>query len=694
MSSVYLASDAATMDKQVAVKILNTSHADEIKRELFNRETTALRRLTHPNIVRMLDSNWSESENSFYIVLDYIPYSLDSYLRGELGGRFSNLEPYPLMRQLVEALAYAHAEGVVHRDVKPSNILFDENLRPMLTDFGISKLMTHLTIGDTLAGFWSGGYASPEQRAGKIATVASDVYSLGAVFFHLLSGQEPPAEGPSPSMVDEFIDRQPRPLRNMLKRMLAHNPADRISSGVELLRVIDVTRRFETVPNYFLILTRNAIHDIVSTGYSPSEDFQDISNVLLEDLGGMDLEEVHIHRDNRNKDDFIILGGELRLICTPNEEQDAFLIKAVQTPYMPNLDAEKGRSMTHRAMWTPVSRTFRNEEPSDSLKSAGEQLTNLLSTLDTYQKVGSVVQERRASRREFIERWNAALSQSRNRIEKEASAISYSSVVDESNYLRFTLTESPSDDLDWKEDTPLAVRRPDESHSIPVGNLVDIRGRTVEVAKDVGRFIRRNQAIPRRGQLMLNVLEASTSISRQQFAVNSFLYDRMSNPVLARAIIDPSTATRTPAPDLEFFQEWFVGRQKRCSQARSFQQRDFPNPRPARHRKNVCHCRNRVAVTSPESGRTHLAHFSIEHRRGPRTGTDSRCIRECGRLPTVNGQVGARRENRLWRRELDSDRTRSVVEAGSPESMQSGTRCSKKSRTQCSTGYQGFWCRN
>lgn len=553
MSSVYLASDSATMGKQVALKVLNTFHADEMNRELFNRETTALRRLTHANIVKMLGSDWAASDNSFYIVLDYIPYSLDRYLRDELGARFSNLDPYPLMRQLADALAYAHAEGVIHRDVKPSNILIDENLRPMLTDFGISKLMTHLTIGDTLAGFWSGGYASPEQRAGKTATTASDVYSLGAVFFHLLSRQEPPAEGPTPSMVDEYLD-SPRPIRNILKRMLAHNPDDRISSGAELLGALDFIRRFETVPNHFLILTQTAIRDIVATGYSPSENFQDVSEVVLEDLGGMDLEEVHIHRDYRNEDDLIILGGELRFICTP--EHDAFVVKAVQTPYMPNLDAEKGRAMTHRAMWMPVSTTFRDEEPSDSLKSASEQLATLLSALDTHQQVGSVVQERRASRREFIERWSAALSKSRNRMEKEASAISYLNVVEESNYLRFTLTESPSDDLDWEEDTPLAVRRPDETRITPVGNLVDIRGRTVEVAKDAGRFLRRDQSIPRTGQLMLNVMEASTSISRQQYAVNSFLYDRMSNPVLARAIIDPSTATRTPAPDLEFFQEW------------------------------------------------------------------------------------------------------------------------------------------
>ena len=555
MSSVFLALDKAATDTPVAIKILNTSHADEIKRELFKRETGALKRLTHPNIVRMLNSNWSASENAFYIVLDYIPYSLDKFLRGELKTHLSDFESYSVMRELAESLAYAHSEGVAHRDIKPSNILIDTNRRPLLTDFGISKLMTHLTIGDTLAGFWSGGYASPEQRVGRPVSTASDVYSLGAVFFHILSGQEPPPEGPTPSMVDAYVD-SPRPLKNLLKKMLEPNPDERLSSGAELLAALDVTRRFETLPSYFLTLTRSATRDIISAGYSSSEDFQSLADVLLEDLGGMELEEVHVRRDYRNKDDIIILGGELRLICAPSDEGDSLAIKAVQTPYMPNLDTERGRSMPHRAMWTPVPPFFRNSEQVDSLTLAAEQLTGLLTELDTYEKVGSVTHERRVSRRDFVERWNVALSRSRNQIERQASAISYSDVVEETNYLRFTLNTLPPDNLEWKDDTPLAIRRLNESHIFPVGNLVDIRGRTVEVARNTGGFRRRDMSIPRTGQLMLDVMEASSAVSRQQFAVNSFLYDRMANPNLARVIIDPSTATRASSPNLDFFQDW------------------------------------------------------------------------------------------------------------------------------------------
>ena len=109
---------------------------------------------------------------------------------------------------------------MIHRDIKPSNILLDESGRPYLTDFGISKLLTDLTVGETLAGFWSGGYASPEQRASTPADPRSDIYSLGAVFFHLLTRETPPADGPTPGMVADRVTG-PVQLKSVLQRMLA-----------------------------------------------------------------------------------------------------------------------------------------------------------------------------------------------------------------------------------------------------------------------------------------------------------------------------------------------------------------------------------------------------------------------------------------------------------------------------------------
>ena len=198
--------------------------------------------------------------------------------------------------------------------------------------------------GETLAGFWSSGYASPEQRAALPTGPESDLFSLGAVFFHLLSSQEPPPEGPSRDMVDEFVDH-PLPIRNVLKRMLSQDPKRRSSRGSELVSALDVTRRHEALPSHFLVLTQTALRDVLAAGLSLTEDFQSVADVIIEDLGGMELEEVHIRRDRRDSRDVTILGDTLRLICGVDEQGDALAVKAVQTPYVPILDGEKGRSM-------------------------------------------------------------------------------------------------------------------------------------------------------------------------------------------------------------------------------------------------------------------------------------------------------------------------------------------------------------
>ena len=554
MSSVYLALDSTTGDTEVAIKVLDTSHPDEIKREFFKRETDALRMLRHQNIVTLRHSGWSDYQNAFYLALDYVPYSLDGYLAGQYRHTMGELDPYRLMRELSEALAYAHSEGVVHRDIKPSNVLLDVNGRPLLADFGISKLMDQLTLGETLAGYWSSGYASPEQWSGGAPGPSSDIYSLGALFLHLMSGQSPPPEGPTPEMVDD-LKNSPRPLINVLKRMLAKNPDERFSSGSELLSRLDITRRLEKLPRHFLILTRNATDDLVSMGYSSTTDFREVADALIDELGGAEADEVHLHIDERNSRDLIILGDSLRVICTPHEYGDALVVKAVQTPYMPNLDSERGRSMAYRALWDPVSQEFRSSESASSLKNGVGELTNLMAELNSHRTVGAVKQEKRVSRREFIDSWNVALARGRRRLEREAPTLEYSNVEVDHDRVQFTLSQTPPDDVGWGDGTPLAIRQSDYQ-LLSVGNLVEIRGRIVETARDLRRFGRDDPAVPRSGQLTTNIIEQMADNKRQQFAIGAFMNDQMANPSLSGVIIDPSTATRAPLPELEYFQDW------------------------------------------------------------------------------------------------------------------------------------------
>ena len=551
MSTVYVAQDEGSGGAEVAVKVLNTSQPDDVKRALYERETAALKRLAHPNIVRLKGAGWSDDECAFYLVLDYLPFALDRTLAGKERGLPTPPAPHRVIRELGEALVHAHSEGVVHRDIKPSNVLLDTNGRALLTDFGISKLIDQLTVGETLARFYSAGYASPEQRAARPADPRSDVYSLGAVYYRMLSGREPPPEGPSERLVDDHI-QAPNPVRRTLKRLLASDPDARPQGGIELRNALSVAYRLEDLPKYYLIVTNNAFNDIMSSDYGGRREFQEVANVLFDDLGGQEHAEVHVQMDRRVPEDIIVLGDSFRLVCAKAPQGDALAIKAVQQPYMPRFDAEKAGAMAVRAVWVPVEGTFRRTWGPTALSSASEALRDLFSRLASHASAGSAKQRQRDSRREFIERWRRALAQLRQGIESDSLAIRYTGVERHGSRLRFTLAQDPPANV-WEDDTPLVVKRTDSAVSMPVGNLVEVRGHVVEVAQ-IGAA--RDNVLPPDGTLTANTIEALAENDRQRHALNDFLGGQVANPDLAAAVVDPSIATRGVVRQLDYFQPW------------------------------------------------------------------------------------------------------------------------------------------
>ena len=547
MSTVFLAKDTADGGSRVAVKVLNTAHADAIKRELFKRETTALRKLRHPNVVGMRERGWWPDEDAFYVVLDYHPYSLEQVLRGESGT--VAVDSYRVMRQMAEALAHAHSEGVIHRDIKPSNILVDEAGRALLTDFGISKLVASLTVGETLAGYWSSGYAAPEQRVGNPALFASDVYSLGAVFFRILSRAEPPPEGPGQSLIAKKIDP---PFRRVLQRMLATDPADRPSTGSELMRLLDAGRRSEPLPTYPLLLTWNALNDLLRAGHIDREDLGQAEQFLLEELGGEEAEEVLLLGQMRyGEREVLVLGDSIRVICAVSANEDALVCKTVQTPYDPNLQRDKQRAMSRRALWA-----VGDARNGGVVSGRRDDVQALLAEIGAFEAAEAAAAKGRRSKRDYVEDWQRVLWESRSRIEKQGRTLKYGRAHVGREYVSFELVQMAPDDLDWEDDTPLAARASRESPLVPVGNLAEVEGRDVHVARQRYRFQREGAPIPAIGYVTVNVTEALTEIRRRQRAVDAFLFDQMANPALAGIILDPSACTHMTKRELDFFQDW------------------------------------------------------------------------------------------------------------------------------------------
>lgn len=188
MSRVYLAHDII-LDREVAIKILNYdfSNEEDLKRR-FMREAHSATSLTHPHIVDIYDVD--EDGTLHYLVMEYVEgQTLKEFIVSD--GPLTPERALPIMQQLVSAISNAHYNGIIHRDIKPQNILMDRDGNVKITDFGIAMALSATMHTRTNSVLGTVHYLSPEQARGGMATKKSDIYSLGIVFYELLTGELP-----------------------------------------------------------------------------------------------------------------------------------------------------------------------------------------------------------------------------------------------------------------------------------------------------------------------------------------------------------------------------------------------------------------------------------------------------------------------------------------------------------------------
>ncbi|MCB9079632.1 MAG: serine/threonine protein kinase [Anaerolineaceae bacterium] len=255
MAKVYLAEDISG-NELVAVKVLYPQFSQDISFiQRFNREAKLASTLTDSHIVRVLD--YGADRDLQYLVMEYVEgKDLNSALKEN--GPFEWRYALEILDQLATALEHAHVHGVVHRDIKPQNLMLNDNGLLKILDFGIARIPTLPSL--TQSGFiGSPYYASPEQAMGEEVDIRSDIYSAGIVLYEILSGRIP-FDAKSPwSIISQHITSEPPPIelpdreipqnvQDLLKRMLAKRPDERFQSPTELRQGIATVFAGQSVP--------------------------------------------------------------------------------------------------------------------------------------------------------------------------------------------------------------------------------------------------------------------------------------------------------------------------------------------------------------------------------------------------------------------------------------------------------------
>ena len=313
MATVYLAIQES-LDRQVALKVIeSTQFKDENFTERFLKEGRIIAQFQHPQITTIYD--FGSQDPYYYFSMEFFP---GGTLAEQIEQGLTVERTLDIIKLIAEALAYAHKRGVIHRDIKPQNILFRQDGTPALSDFGIAKLVdadTQLTAPGLAIG--SPVYMSPEQVTGQKLDNRSDLYSLGIVFYEMLT-RRPPYRAddlvsvammhctqPVPRLPAEFGQLQP-----VLQKILAKKPAQRFENAEQFIHALDQSK---TQPSFYLLRDTTRIIESVKTAL-PGKKIWQASGLLL--LIG-------------------VVSGSLYLIDFHQHEPSTSVIGAIELPPVP-----------------------------------------------------------------------------------------------------------------------------------------------------------------------------------------------------------------------------------------------------------------------------------------------------------------------------------------------------------------------
>jgi serine/threonine protein kinase len=537
MSEVFPAFDLANGASKVAVKLFKRGEIeDDILRETYDRELRALRELKHPSIVELLDAGTDRETNSLYLVLEWMDRDLTSDGDAQISEGWDSFYQ-ELGASVLQALAFAHSRQVIHRDVKPRNILLDSGGTPKLADFGISKLKKWLEPGLTLNQFASIPFCPPEFDDGSF-TYTRDVFGFAALAIQCLFERNLHTHDELFSALDN-VDI-PSEVFQVLSQALSKQPEDRqLNAGILLaqLEVIQSQRSsWLRKDDIYFEISQNAYANLGRDLRGKTRD--EIRDYVVNDLNTVFGILSYQGRGADSSDQFSIYGTELWYHAAPHNVTKAQIV-ILNAGKLSSSILEERRE---RAFSPAVC--FKLGRPTDVEKSKGTIL-DLREGLDRHeQELRAQALERKEQ--ELFATWSGILKVKTDIEKQREQPIKYRGFSLKDNRATFSLLEEPEESLIGQKRLIISAQRYFLS-----GEVEDVRG------KELILFIEKlyNDDLPLRGQLTIDISAAKEAINRQKAALDAVRFDRAVRGDLRQLLVHPENA-RAPqqVDDIKFLQ--------------------------------------------------------------------------------------------------------------------------------------------